>query len=156
MKVTNIMTMEKYDKYCIKNLAGKLPDWNNKDYRRRVGDSIYDFSASNAPILRESVHNESNLETDLKGENALLSDHFWYFGNKPVQLPAIIRDIAHPHPGHKSKANTSYVSEFVEWIELQEKEQAVPALKDEIMKSVDSRGKCAARDKIDNENDEIC
>lgn len=156
MKVTKKMTMAEYDKYCLKQLPSKVPDWNNKDFRRRVGDSIYDYPTSDTPQLRKSVHNERNRDTDLKGKYALLSDHFWYFGNKPIKLPDNLSNIMHPSPNHKSKENTKYISDFVKWIESQEKIQGIPELHNKLMYSDDYRRECAAKDKIENEKDEIC
>lgn len=115
MKVTSAMPMEEYDLYCGKYLKGKIPNWGNSDYRRRVGDCIYDFSRGR-PVLRESVHDASNQEVDISGKNALLSTHFYYFGDHPIDLPPVLREIEHRTQGHKSRANEPYVEKFEEWI----------------------------------------
>ena len=117
MKVTDRKTMKEYDQFCKNRLQGKIPDCNHKTYARRVGDCIYDYSASDNPELRDGVHNEGNRGTDLGGEYALLSDYFWYFGDKPVRLPKGLLPIRHPSPGHKSNANDPYIFEFIKWIE---------------------------------------
>lgn len=160
MKVTNRMPMAEYDRFCIEQLPGKVPDWRHSSFARLVGDCIYDFSASDSPLLREGVHDEGNRETDLGGKYALLSDHFWYFGNRPVELPEDLLPIAHPFPGHKSKANTEYVSAFIDWIEgfaiVRNAVHGEPQLRDETMNSIDCRGVCAVRDRSENENDGIC
>lgn len=117
MKVTGRKKMKEYDHFCRKHLTGKLPDWKHKSYAKRVGDCIYDYSASGNPGLRKSVHNEGNRDTDLSGEYALLSEYFWYFGDKPVRLPTALLPIRHPYPGHKSNANDPYVFDFIKWIE---------------------------------------
>jgi len=117
MKVTAVMTMAEYDGHCRDRLPRKIPEWKHADFRRKVGDCIYDFSGKGPPRLRPSVHTAGNRRKDLGGKNALLSEHFYYFGDKPVPLPQGLRPILHPSEGHKSHANDPYVETFVSWIE---------------------------------------
>jgi len=116
MKVTDKMTLEEYDRYCRKHIPERIPDWNDRDPKRRLGDCIYDYS-SGIPIQREGVHNEGNKEKDLGGEYALLSDHFYYFGDKPLDLPPELYPIVHQTQGHKSTANEPYKDKFIKWLE---------------------------------------
>ena len=83
MRVTRRVTMRDYDRIGRTELPGKIPDWENTDVRRRVGDSIYDFS-TNPATIRRSVHDERNRKRDLSGEYVLLSTHFYYFGDRPI------------------------------------------------------------------------
>ena len=157
MKVTNSMKMSEYDEYCQKNLPNKIPNIDSAKFERRVGDCIYDFRDSIKPRMRPSVHDNGNRKSDLNGVYALLSDYFWYFGNNPVQLPENLKPIIHPSPGHKSKANDSYVFDFIQWIESLpysiNKIHGEPQLKYEIINSKDFCKTCAKRDKSDNEID---
>ncbi len=162
MKVTKVLSMAEYDNYCRKSLPEKIPDWNNSDFRRRVGDSIYDYSHPARPILHRSVHSEMNRQTDLGGLNALLSEHFYYFGDKPVDLPKMLLPIVHQTQGHKSHANERYVDQFVRWLEgTGHRRNAVlgePQLKAQIMSFSDNkcRSVCSKRDQEEDEQDEIC
>lgn len=72
MRVTDVRSLWGYDILCQAKYPGKIPDWNNADFKRRVGDCIYDYSQGSPPKLRVSVHSESNRETDLGGVNALI------------------------------------------------------------------------------------
>ena len=116
MKVTNKMTLEEYDQYCRKYLPEKIPDWNNRDPKRRLGDCIYNYS-SDVIIQREGIHNEGNKEKDLSGGYALLSEHFYYFGKKPIHLPLELYPIVHQTQGHKSTSNEPHKEKFLEWLE---------------------------------------
>lgn len=117
MKVTGKMSMKKYDALCREKYPSKIPDWYHKsDYSKRVGDCIYDFSVQ-PPLLRKGVHSEGNRKTDLGGKNALISDHFYYFGNQPKPLPKDLLPIVNQTQGHKSNLNKPYFEEFVKWIE---------------------------------------
>ena len=87
MKVESIKSLQDYDPYCQTSLPDKIPDWSSTDWKRLVGDCIYDYSKSAVPTIRGKIHNESNRPTDLRGINALISNHFYYFGEKAVELP---------------------------------------------------------------------
>ena len=63
------------------------------------------------------MHTETNRDTDIGGRNVLLSDHFYYFGAIPVDLPTFLLQIVLQGQGHKSTSNEKYAEKFVKWIE---------------------------------------
>jgi hypothetical protein len=157
MCVTGLMSMKCYDAHCQRDLSGKMPDWASMEYERRVGDCIYDFSGPGEPCLRRGVHGEGNRQVDLGGMNALLSEHFYYFGDKPVPLPEHLRSIAHRTQGHKSRANAQHAEDFVAWVEEKygqgrNRRYGDPLLMPEIMESQ----VCSSRDLDEDKDDEIC
>jgi hypothetical protein len=115
MRVSQTMTMQGYDLFVRDHCPNKIPEWNHPDLRRRLGDAIYDFSY-NSPRLRPSVHDKSNRTRDLSGKNALLSNHFFYFGDRPEPLPKRLRGIVLQGRGHRSKSNEQFIEPFLEWI----------------------------------------
>jgi hypothetical protein len=117
MKVTNKLTMKEYDQFCRTYLPKKLPQQRSNDYRLQKGDCIYDYSTGHYPEVRPAVHNECHREHDLGGEYALLSKHFYYFGDQPVLLPKRLHPIIHRTQGHKSIQNEPYAESFIDWIE---------------------------------------
>jgi putative DNA base modification enzyme with NMAD domain len=162
MKVTRILPIREYDELCRASLGEKIPDWTNSDFRRQMGDCIYDYSGGDEPRLRRSVHKVENRKTDLSGQNVLLSDHFYYFGDKPEALPPGLLAIVHPTQGHKSNANEPYVTEFVNWIESRDIEKnkvlGHPQLKDKFFSASeeDCRSSCSQQHREEDENDENC
>lgn len=116
MQVTNKMPMHKYDKWAQDNLPEKVPDPLNRDLRRWLGDAIYDFNEDPPRIRPGSVHNDSNRQTDLNGEYALLSEHFFYFGNQPIALPEHLRGLVQRAQGHRSVSNAPYLEPFLDWL----------------------------------------
>jgi hypothetical protein len=116
MRVTTKMSMRDYDSYTRRELRNKLPAERTADPRRRVGDSIYDFSKQGAPLRGGSVHLETNRATDLGGEYVLLSHQFVYFGDNPMRLPAELLPIVKQGQGHRSAANDPYADAFTAWI----------------------------------------
>jgi hypothetical protein len=115
MRVSEVLPLEDYDWWTKTNLPNKIPNVSSADYRRRVGDSIYDFSKG-APRQRPGVHNASNIGTDLGGKNVLISDHFYYFGDAAIKIPAYLLPIVHQRQGHKVRLNRPYVERFLRWL----------------------------------------
>lgn len=115
MKVTDKMTMEAYDEYTRKHLEQKIPSRTSNNRRIWLGDSIYDFG-QHPPKIRKSVHNERNRDTDLGGKFVLLSTEFFYFGNKPIELPENLKPIARQGQGHNSQSNSPFVESFIKWL----------------------------------------
>lgn len=157
MKITDKMTIQKYDKFCKENYPNKIPDWDSNDFHRRVGDCIYDYTNSSDPQIRKSVHNETNKETDLKGEYALISNHFYYFGDNPLELPDYLKPIVKQGRGHKSKSNDPYLEDFISWINNQGyKVNSIngnPQMKNKIMKDPDYVSECSRENRDESEED---
>jgi hypothetical protein len=125
MCVTRRVTMRDYDRISRIELPDKVPDWDNPDFRRRVGDSIYDFS-TNPPTIRRSVHGERDRRRDLSGEYVLLSNHYYYFGDRPVQIPDELRSIIKTGRGHKRIEDAAIVEKFVMWLDSLEVTRGEP------------------------------
>ncbi len=116
MRVSQKMTMVEYDAWAQSELPEKLPDLSSTDPRRRVGDALYDFG-EDPPYQRRGVHGVEDKQADLGGKYALLSDHFYYFGDDPVPLPEHLRSISDVRRGHRSEKNAPYVGPFLKWVE---------------------------------------
>jgi hypothetical protein len=150
MKVTSKLTLQEYDQFCKTFLQKKLPDWRSMDYRHRMGDCIYNYVAGPEPKMRASIHKEENKEQDLRGKYALLSKQFYYFGNKPVQLPEELRPIIFTSKGFACESNAPYVEGFVRWIENLDmrpnKALGEPQMKEEYLRSKELQSLCSMRD----------
>ena len=66
--------------------------------------------------MRKGVHNEGNRARDLGGECALISTHFYYFGDSPIEIPKSLHAIIKEGRGHKSQSNAPYINSFLSWI----------------------------------------
>lgn len=126
MRVTDKMTMIEYDEFTKSKLPDKIPDMASPDTWKRAGDSIYNYathSLSVCPVMRLSVHSGRDINVnrirDLSGIYVLLSDYFFYFGNKPEPLPEELFAIVPKGQGrgHRSQANDPYVDSFIHWIQ---------------------------------------
>ena len=116
MRVTNKLSMAEYDTWARRHCVKKIPVWKTNDLRRKVGDSIYDFSTS-VPQQRRGVHDRGNISIDLGGKSVLLSKHFYYFGDSPIELPTNLLPIIHRTQGHKVKLNQPYIVLFEKWVD---------------------------------------
>lgn len=117
MRVTDKMSMREYDDWAQKKRPEKIPDWRSGDWRRKLGDAVYNFSELPPRVRKGGPHGPEHREHDLKGEYALLSEHFYYFGDHPEPLPDHLLGIIKRGPGHRSHGNATYLKPFVEWIE---------------------------------------
>ena len=119
MRVTDKMTMYEYEQWTREYRPEKVPNRRSSDPKRHVGDAIYDF-IEDPPRTRPSVHDDSNRDHDLSGKYALLSEHFYYFGDHPIALPEHLQGLVKRGPGHRGAENAPFVEPFVGWLtELQ-------------------------------------
>ncbi len=151
MKITNKLSLPEYDQFCQVKLPEKIPSWFNKDWRRRMGDCIYNFSNLREPTLRKGVHNQSNMERDLSGNNALISDEFYYFGEEPRIIPQNLKQIIKKNQGHLRIEDPNLLTDFEKWISRFKKNKiyAEPQLGFEFkLKPSDEQiSKCSSRHK---------
>jgi hypothetical protein len=151
MRVSQNMPMEDYDVYTREHLPQKIPT-STLDR----GDSIYDFSGSSV-VQRPGPHSAGNMKTDLSGKNALLSDHFYYFGDAAIDLPPSLFPIAQNRQGHRVRLNEPYLATFMDWLEGLG-HRACSILGKPLMASRDEscRQWCATCRADDDEQDEEC
>lgn len=116
MRVTDKKTMAEYDAWTRRELPEKIPSARSRDYGRRAGDSMYDFSDDPPSRRRDGFHTSEDMGQDLSGVYTLLSDHFYYFGGLPVEIPEHLRPVIHGGRAHKSDKNAPHVGDFVAWV----------------------------------------
>ncbi len=115
MRVAEVHSLADYDRLAPKKWPSRIPKVNSKDLGERLGDCIYDFSTT-PTSQRAGVHDSTNQQTDLSGENALIASHFLYFGSKAIRLPAHLKGICHQMRGHRSDSNAPFVQPFIDWL----------------------------------------
>jgi hypothetical protein len=149
MKISEKKRLIEYDNYCKEYLPIKIPKFNSDDYVEQRGDCIYDFSVGEHPKLRLSVHTEINRETDLRGEYSLLSNHFYYFGEKPIMLPEDLQIFVKGNQGHFVFDNEEIINKFEKWIEKNIKNVTKnPQLKE--LLTQDTRYRCIYFDELND------
>ncbi|MCB0357317.1 MAG: hypothetical protein KDD40_09935, partial [Bdellovibrionales bacterium] len=157
MKVTEIMTLQEYDLFSQRQCPDKLPQRPAKTYEQFVGDSIYEFiEGVDDPILRDSVHDDSNFATDMQAEKVLLSTEFVYWGSEAPELPENLWKIIKKGKGQQVDKNKNYIKDFLNFMQDFELHTIVapPCNKIENWYGAESRGQCAEKDLEDNAIDE--
>lgn len=116
MRVTDKKTMAEYDAWTRGELPEKIPSVRSRDYGRRAGDSMYDFDTDPPSRRRDGFHPPEDMGKDPGWVYTLLSDHFYYFGGLPVEVPEHLRPVIHKGRAHKWKPSEPHVEEFAAWI----------------------------------------
>jgi len=86
------------------------------------GDNFYHKGEDDKWIQEESAHtnldrtvNKEHLRTDTSGMNALISEHFYYFGDKAPFLPLHLSKVCHTGIGEK-KIISPIAEELINWV----------------------------------------
>ncbi len=121
MKVEKIITFDEY--------------WDNESYEckkpiingslaQMYGDNFYHTTAKgvvqekSAHCLKDLTTNNKHLLRDAGGKNVLLSKHFFYFGDKCVDIPQDLNKIYCESRGYCYRnICDNLVNKFIEWLE---------------------------------------
>lgn len=103
----------------------------NGSLKQMYGDNIYHFDDSRKTWVQADSHhsledgsqNEANKTRDLKSHYVLISSHFWYFGGKPIEIPASFRepgsDMCCVRIGHRTIPDEDLLLRFIYWLEAE-------------------------------------
>lgn len=115
MKVSEVLTLKDYDRYCItlnSTLKDKIPK-KVADLRIQVGDCVYKYPVKgDSPIQRLGLHCSKHKEDDLKGKYSLHSDDFYYFGANAVSIPKRFDSLLMAGQGYKKNEDDVFISSF--------------------------------------------
>jgi hypothetical protein len=131
MKVDEILSFGKY--YLDRRFASKKPDLDSKHAVCKCGDNIYEPLPEGAFKQLRSQHSKDKgpeedrktKETDLSGENVLISWNFHYFGSQGPELPHDLKDLK-VGIGHKCNFRPEVIRMFKEFIAKQPKGVIAP------------------------------
>jgi hypothetical protein len=107
MKVKEVLTFEDY--HQDKRFKGRIDNIYYKEEKKWVQ------SANN-------FHGKSDMKRDLSGRNVLISDEFFYLGEKSIPFPAEILSISKRGRNHKKLTDNTedekkLINLFVRWVE---------------------------------------
>lgn len=119
MKVTEKITFENY--WDDARFQYKKPIMNGT-LVTMYGDNFYHKDENGKWIQEDSAHcntdgtcNPEHLKTDTSGNNVLISDYFFYFGDKAPTIPDNFKEICHTGIGEK-KLPEQMGNELIDWI----------------------------------------
>lgn len=120
MKVTEKVTLEQY--WEDPRFQYKKPVMNGT-LVTMFGDNFYHRNESGEWVQEDSAHCKldgtchlEHLEKDTGGNNVLISEHFYYFGDKAPKIPDALLEICHTTQGQK-KITDQLAIDVVNWIE---------------------------------------
>lgn len=119
MKVTERITLEEY--WNDARFQHKKPVMNGT-LVTMYGDNFYHKDETGKWVQEDSAHcnidgtcNPEHLKIDTGGNNVLISDYFFYFGDKALTIPDNFKEICHTGIGEK-KLQEQAGNELIDWI----------------------------------------
>ena len=123
MQVDEIITFDEY--WEDERFQYKKPVLNGSLVQIH-GDNIYHKDKKTGEWIQEnSAHsgkdgclNQEHLEADTKGKNVLISEHFFYLGNKAASIPVAFLKINTDSRDMMYKSiDEAFGKSFIEWVE---------------------------------------
>lgn len=126
MKVEEKLEMEKY--WDDRRFQYKKPVLNGS-LVQMYGDNFYHKNKSGKWIQENSAHsleggkvNKDHLEVDTGGENVLISQEFYYFGDNAILIPSRFREVCSEGRNMKSTSIPIKVADnFIQWLKSEHK-----------------------------------
>ena len=121
MQVQEKLTFDEY--WVDTHFKRKRPVMNGSK-RQMYGDNIYHRPTLESPFIQEDSHhslpngekNILNYERDLPGKYVLISNEFWYFGERAVPLPQEFLSLANVVRGYKIINKEEFINRFSDWL----------------------------------------
>ena len=112
-EVSKVVTLEEYGH--SEEYAFKIP--RKSDKGSRCGDNIYYKNEEGEWNQRENeFHKPHHQNQDIAGENVLVCEKFWYFGEAALEIPSQFVGLVKSGPGHKNNVGNPEVPAFLAWV----------------------------------------
>ena len=91
MQITEKITYQEY--WDDARFQNKIPDMSAKSVVKKCGDNIYQPLKSAPTAIDDFIqkpnpyHDKNDIQNDLKSLYVIISNKFWYFGQKKVSIP---------------------------------------------------------------------
>jgi len=115
MRVAEVLSLEHY--FHDPRFNNKKPDLADKDPLRHVGDNLYQPDPDGTWSQLPGPRTPEQAPKDLRGKNALIADHFFYFGTNAIPLPPSFQKLIHTNQGHRSQFPNDLVRRFITWLD---------------------------------------
>ena len=120
MKVTDKISLENY--WNDSRFQYKKPIMNGT-LVTMFGDNFYHKDEKGNWIQDDSTHsnldgteNVEHVKTDTEGKNVLVSEHFYYFGDKAPSIPNELIEVCHTTQGQKIIKPDQLAIDFIKWL----------------------------------------
>lgn len=112
MRVDEVLTFDEYSR--DKRFQAKVPKIPGTP-EQECGDNIYRLAAGKWNQCK-SFHRPDEMQHDLNGQNVLISEHFFYFGQQAIQIPQRFSELVCRGRGHRCRFEEVIVNEFLRWL----------------------------------------
>ncbi len=121
MKVNEVIKLNEY--FLDPRFEYKKPNMNGT-LMTVFGDNFYFLDESDswaqldcAHRNKDGIYNAEHVRKDIGGENALISELFYYFGQNAPQIPDYLKDVCHTTQGFKFVKPDKLAAQFIEWLQ---------------------------------------
>lgn len=121
MRVSEKITFDQY--WNDERFYKKRPNFY-KSYKACYGDNIYHHDINTGMWIQENSHhslenaiNYINLNKDTSQDAVLISDYFWYFGNKALVIPNNLQSLTFSGRAHKIENDQERINSLILWLE---------------------------------------
>jgi hypothetical protein len=115
MQVSEVLRFDKY--YTDPRFEKKKPNVKGS-WRERCGDNMYYLTDGEWKQHRTLHHRKSEMRNkDLKHPFVYIAEHFYYLGDKAVEIPAEYQGLIWKRQGCSSKHNSAIVEAFLVWLQ---------------------------------------
>jgi hypothetical protein len=122
MQVSEIICLNDY--WSDPRFRYKRPVMNGGTLPTMFGDNFYHLDANNNWVQEDCAHknldgiyNDDHFRKDTSGKNALISKHFYYFGDKAPEIPADLINVCHITQGEKIVRPNELAIQFLNWLQ---------------------------------------
>ncbi|MBU1662902.1 MAG: hypothetical protein KKD28_15700 [Chloroflexi bacterium] len=112
MQITEVLPLEQY--YEDERFQAKRPIFKGSK-AHGCGDNMYRKVNDEWKQLPSAYHTYRHRAKDLRGRNALISEIFYYFGRKAVEIPIEFRALTVIR-GYKHRHSSETVQGFLLWL----------------------------------------
>lgn len=116
MKVSEVIPFEEYA--TDPRFESKKPIMNGP-WKQRCGDNLYYRDERGYWKQRPNPYHDTPefRKKDLRHPSTFVGEHFYYFGENAIQLPAIFEDLIWPRQGCKGSHEPNLVARFLAWLQ---------------------------------------
>jgi hypothetical protein len=115
MQISEVLCFDDY--YNDARFEKKKPNVKGS-WQQRCGDNMYYIDKGKWKQHHSAYHCDlADTEKDLKHPYVFVAEHFYYFGNKAVEIPLEYQSLIWKRHGCKHKHNPDTVKGFLVWLQ---------------------------------------
>lgn len=115
--------------------------YKDNRFQNRI-DNIYQKHQDEWVQKTNPYHGKDDIEHDTKTEYVLISDNYFYFGKKAVQIPEEFRNFIKGGRGHRKTYSPEFIQELIRWIK-NNYSQGIHSMPSNYHDDIEEKGNCS-------------